>query len=174
MAIALAAEPFGGDGSGRRGGRTTMSMRTGVMAGVMLVAALLGGAALAQGAPPPLPSRAALAAQAAKRFPQPVRAGELAGRTLLQPIEAQPVLGRVETLARAADGGVDAIVRTGTVLGFGGRLVAVPVEAVALLGEYVALTGYTPAQLEGLDAVARPAGLPPGETVGIGLIRPFH
>ena len=42
---------------------------------------------------PPVPDAATLAARAARRFPQPVRVGDLLGRDVLQPIEAQPVLG---------------------------------------------------------------------------------
>ncbi|GAC1347319.1 MAG: hypothetical protein NVSMB18_31950 [Acetobacteraceae bacterium] len=121
------------------------------------------------------PDRATLARAAAQRFPQSVRVGDLIGRQLLQPLESQPVLGRVAGVRRQADGGVDVVVRTGGVLGFGAREVAVPVEAVALLGEHVALMGLTPAELAGLPTLTvaeMPLGA--GDLIRVGLVRPFH
>lgn len=127
-------------------------------------------AAAAQGA------RAALAERAARRLPQPVRAGDLLGRQVLRPIEAQHVLGRVAALVRQPDGAVLVVVNAGGLLGFGTRPVAVPLEAVALLGEHVALMDLTPGQLRALPDF-NPAGtlpVPPGDTLRVGLTRPFH
>jgi hypothetical protein len=130
-----------------------------------------------------------MAGRAADRFPQPVRVGDLPGRFLLQPKESQPVLGRVTGLVRRNDGGTDVIVRIDGALGLtwlglrpvawggvGSRLVAVPVEAVALLGEYVALMGLTPERLRALPTVAAGSAtaIPPDETLRIGIVRPFH
>jgi hypothetical protein len=77
-------------------------------------------------------------------LPQPVRAGDLLGRQLLRPIEAQHVLGRVAALVRQPDGAVLVVVNAGGLLGFGTRPVAVPLEAIALLGEHVALMDLSP------------------------------
>lgn len=130
-----------------------------------------------------------MAGRAANRSPQPVRVGDLAGRFLLQPEESQPVLGRVTGLVRGGDGAVAVTVRLDGALGldwlglrpvawsgFGSRLVAVPVEAVALLGEHVALMGLTPERLRALPTFAPDAGteIPPDETLRIGIVRPFH
>ena len=130
-----------------------------------------------------------MAGRAADRFPQPVRAGDLPGRFLLQPEESQPVLGRVTGLVRRDDGGAAVIVRLDGVLGLnrlglqpvawsgvGSRLVAVPVEAVALLGEYVALMGLTPERLRALPTfvAGSAAAIPTDETLRIGIVRPFH
>ena len=117
-----------------------------------------------------------LAERAARRFPQPVRVGDLIGRQVLEPTEAQPVLGRVAAVARRGDGGLDLIVRFGGVLGIGARPIAVPVEAVALLGEHVAVIDFTPEQLGTFPAVdgAGTGTLPPGDTIRVGLVRPFH
>ncbi len=130
-----------------------------------------------------------MAGRAADRFPQPVRAGDLPGRFLLQPEESQPVLGRVTGLVRRDDGGAALIVRLDGVLGLNrlglqpvawsgveSRLVAVPVEAVALLGEYVALMGLTPERLRALPTfvAGSAAAIPPDETLRIGIVRPFH
>ncbi len=109
------------------------------------------------------------------RFPQPVRVGDLVGRQLLEPTEAQPVLGRVEGVTRAADGTLALVVRVGGVLGVGGHPVAVPVAAVALLGEHVALMDLKPDALRALPtAAANAAQLGPEERIQVGLVRPFH
>ena len=130
-----------------------------------------------------------MAGRASQRFPQPVRVGDLTGRFLLQPEESQPVLGCVTGLARRSDGATDVIIQLDGSLGlgwlglqqvawagFGSRLVAVPVEAVGLLGEYVALMGMTPESLRALPTFApgSATSIPPDETLRIGIVRPFH
>jgi hypothetical protein len=131
--------------------------------------------ALAQ-AVPPLPDAATLAARAAKRFPQPVRVGDLIGRDVLQPLESQPILGRVAEIARRPDGGLDFIIAFGGILGFGARPIAVPADAMALLGEWVAVLDFTPAQLATFPTVdpAALAKLPADTTIRVALTKPFH
>lgn len=140
------------------------------------VLALLSGGAAAQDAAPPPPDAATLAERAAKRFPQPVRVGDLIGRDVLKPTEAQAVLGHVAAVTRRQDGGLDVVVRIGGFLGFGARPVAVPVEAVALLGEYVAVLDFTPEQLGAFptDDGSRSTPLAPDDVIRVGLTRPFH
>ena len=120
-------------------------------------------------APPP-------AGRAAQRFPQPVRVGDLLGKEVLRPVEAQDVLGRVGAIARRPDGAVLIVVRLGGVLGIGARPVAVPVEAVALLGPYLAVMDLSPQQLRALPTYdgAGAQTLPAEETIRVGLTRPFH
>ena len=138
---------------------------------ILLATAALWGTASAQSTP----SLATLQEQAAKRFPQPVRVGDLIGHDVLAPAESQPVLGRVAAVTRRADGGLDVIVRLGGLLGIGARPIAVPVEAVALLGEHVALLGLTPAQLDALPTAPTPsAPLPPDTSIKVALVKPFH
>jgi hypothetical protein len=117
-----------------------------------------------------------LAQQAARRFPQPVIVGTLIGRDVLAPNEAQPILGHVAAVDRRPDGKIDMILRYGGVLGIGSRLIAVPVDAMALLGEYVAVVGYTPAELNRFPPAdpAAEAAVSPGETIRVGLVGPFH
>ncbi|KAA0115635.1 hypothetical protein CIW48_28065 [Methylobacterium sp. P1-11] len=164
---------------------------------VLLTLALVGPGRAQTAGPSPTPDHMPkpgmtapeMAGRAADRFPQPVRAGDLPGRFLLQPEESQPVLGRVTGLVRRNDGGVDVIVRLDGILGLtwlglqpvawsgvGSRLVAVPVEAVALLGEHVALMGLTPERLHALPTFAPNSAtvIPPDETLRIGIVRPFH
>ena len=121
-----------------------------------------------------LPDAAALAAAAARRFPQPVRVGAIVGQDLLQPVEAQPVLGRVAAVRMGGDGRVAVVVRTGGMLGFGGRLVAVPADAVAYLGPQLALMGYTAEQLAGLPTAEDGPALPGDATIRLGIVKPFH
>lgn len=115
-----------------------------------------------------------VAAAPADRFPQPVRAGDLAGRTLIGPVEAQPVLGRVEGVDQAPDGSAALRVRTGGLLPWARRSVDLPLGAVALLGEHVALTGLTRAQYDGLPTAPAATPIDPAALLRIGLARPFH
>ena len=119
--------------------------------------------------------------QAARRFPQPVRVGDLIHRQVLRPVERQTVLGRVEGVARRADGAVLVVVDARNAgwrgaLGLGARPVAVPSDAMALLGEYLALVDLTPDQLRALPTFdpAGTAPVPAGDTIRMGLVRPFH
>lgn len=140
-----------------------------------LLAALLLAAGVPALARPAAPD-ADPGARAARRFPQPVRVGDLIRRRVLRPVERQDVLGRVAGVVRRPDGAILVVVEEGGFLGRGARPVAVPVEAVALLGEHVALMDLTPAQLKALPTF-HPAGataVPLDEMIRIGLVRPFH
>lgn len=142
----------------------------------LLVALVLSSAAAVAQALTPPQGASTRAERAAKRFPQPIRVGDLIGRQVLRPTEAQNVLGRVAAITRRADGGLDVVIRFGGVLGIGARAIVVPVEAVALMGEYVAVMDFTPGQLETF-ATADQAGvvpLPPDEIIRIGIVKPFH
>ena len=131
--------------------------------------------ALAHPALAQTPTRAVMAEHASHRYPQQVRVGDLPGRNLLAPEESQPILGHVVAITRQP-GGIDVLIRTGATLGFGGRTVAVPIEAVALLGEHMALMELTPAQLAALPATdaAAETPLPPDERIRVALVKPFH
>jgi hypothetical protein len=142
---------------------------------LFVMLALSAGGALAQAATPPLPGPT-LAERQARRFPQPVRVGDLVGRDVLKPIEAQPVLGHVAAVVRRGDGGLDVIVRFGGVLGFGARPIAVPMEAMALMGPFMAVMDFTPEQLRTFPT-ADATALPPvaaDETIRVGIVKPFH
>lgn len=138
-------------------------------------------AAIAQTAPTPTPPvqgsplPPGLAEKAARRFPQPVRVGDLIDRAVLEPKESQPVLGRVDALVRRPDGGVDLVMRYGGILGFGTRRITVPTEAMALLGEYVAVMDLTPDELARLPTTPVPTQrLANDDHIRMGLVRPFH
>lgn len=142
---------------------------------------LVGTPTLVQYTSDAMPVAAGQPTLAAQRYPQPVQSGSLLRRQVLRPVEEQNVLGRVARVVRRGDGTVLIVVDTrgtgvGGVLGLGRRMVAVPVAAVSLLGEHVALTGLSPEQLHALPDFA-PAGtqpVPANETIQVGLTRPFH
>src|SRR5258708_13846678 len=115
-----------------------------VSIGCILPALLLtSGRVLAQR---PAPPDADLAAFAARRFPQPVRVGDLNNRTVLQPLESRPVLGRVAQVIRVSNGKEEIVMRYGGLFGFGGRYAAVPIAAMGLLGNELQDPNYPPHQ----------------------------
>ncbi len=141
----------------------------GLLAGLLIPATTL-----AQGAPAPsgaswdLP---ALAAGAARRFPQPVRVGDLADRQVLEPSNHQGVIGRVAGVVRTPGGDLQLVLRYGGVLGQFTREIAVPVEATTLLGPFVQVVGIDESVLRGLPTFdgTGTIALRPEEVVRIGL-----
>lgn len=141
--------------------------------------ALLAGAVQAQspapgGTPPPLGM--SLAQSNAMRFPQPVRAGSLRGRVVLRPVESQAVLGTVRQVVRERDGTLAVVVAFGGFLGWGVRPIAVPADAMVLLGEDMEVVAFTPAQLRNFPTFS-PEGTMPladSDVLRIGLAKPSH
>ncbi len=137
------------------------------------------GAAFAQSPTPggmPPPPGMSLRDSAAMRFPQPVRVGDLIGRTVRRPVRDQQTLGRVRDVVRGPDGRLDMVIRYGGVLGIGGRLIAVPVDAMVLLGDVVEPVAFSPAQLDRFPtfeaAATRP--VPRDSEIEVGLAKPSH
>ena len=95
----------------------------------------------------PPPPGMSLAESAAMRFPQPVRVGDLLGREVLRPVDSQDVLGRVRGLVRDRDGQIMVVLDFGGFLGFGARPIAVPVDAMVLVGQDIEIVAFTPDQL---------------------------
>ena len=151
-------------------------MRTLILCGALVMA---GGAAHAQSTTPggmPPPPGMALAQSAAMRFPQPVRVGDLLGRDVLRPVESQDVLGHVRDVVRDANGQILVVMTFGGFLGFGGRPIAVPVDAMVLLGQDMEVVAFTPDQLRQFPTFA-PAGTTrvAGDTIiKVGLAKPSH
>ena len=71
-----------------------------------------------------------------RRFPQPVRVGDLIGLPVLDGQDS--TIGRIKFVVRTREGKILLIVPYGGVLGLGQRLVPVPIEVVAMLGRQVA------------------------------------
>ena len=90
--------------------------------------------------PPAPPSRpwAELSAEERmeRRFPQPVRVGDLLGLPVLDYDDR--VIARVRSVERTAKGKIHLVVPYGGFLGVGRRSIAVPLEVVAIAGRQLA------------------------------------
>ena len=129
----------------------------------MLLAVLAGQAVRAQSPTPggmPPPPGMSLAQSNAMRFPQPVEVGQLIGRAVLQPVESQTALGHVRSVVQDDKGQVLVVMSFGGFLGFGSRLIAVPIDAMVLLGQDVEVAAFTPPQLCDFPSFT-PAGTTP-------------
>ncbi len=73
----------------------------------------------------------------AKRWPQPVRAGDLLGLPVLDDQDRE--LGRVRQVVRTPDGRIVLVTSSGGWFGFGTRTVGVPIETVAILARQLDL-----------------------------------
>jgi hypothetical protein len=106
-----------------------------------------------------------------RRFPQPVKVGDLIGLPVLDFDDR--TLGYVAGVVRTANGKIRLIVPYGGFLGYGRRPVAVPIEVVAIAGRRIAALDMTRAEFDAAPAWADPASqsLPATETIRIGLYR---
>ena len=123
-----------------------------------------------------LPDANDLAEAAARRFPQPVRVGDLIGRRVLEPLESQPTLGFVRDVVKEPDGTIAVVMDYGGYFGFFSRPISVPVNAMVLLGQSMEVMEYDPAQLDKFPNFD-PAGATPLSTnsiIRVGLGRPSH
>ncbi len=113
---------------------------------------------------------------ASRRFPQPVVVATLLHRAVIEPVESQNSLGRVRSVVRRPDGQVELVMSYGGFLGFFSRPIAVPIDAVTLLGQVVEVMDFTPAQLGRFPtfAAADATPLPPGDIIKVGLAKPPH
>jgi hypothetical protein len=133
----------------------------------------LAGAVAAQQAAPP---GSDLHAFAAKRFPQPVLVGDLIQRTVLEPVESQPVLGHVVNVVRLANQELAIVIKYGGFWGFGGRDIAVPADAMVLLGQQLEVLDFTPQALGTFPTYQAGTGtvLAADEVIHMGLAHPSH
>src|SRR5579862_27654 len=106
-----------------------------------------------------------------RRFPQPVRVGDLIGLPVLD--DRSSTLGFVRQVVRTADGKIELIVAYSRWFGWFGRPVAVPIEVVGIEGRQVASLDMTRGEYataptwQGQDATA----LPDDATIRIALAR---
>jgi hypothetical protein len=106
-----------------------------------------------------------------RRYPQPVRVGDLIGLPVLD--DDDRTLGRVQSVVRTPDGKILLIVPYGGFLGWGRRPVAVPIEVVAIAGRQIAALDMTRAEFAAAPAWSdtHSRALSPGDTIRIGLYR---
>jgi hypothetical protein len=124
----------------------------------------------------PPPPGMSLADSTAMRFPQPVRVGDLLHRLVLQPVESQIILGRVHAVTRDANGNVMVVMNFGGFYGFGGRLIAVPIDAMVLLGQDMEVVAFTPKQLSTFPtySLSDTAVVADDTVLRVGLAKPSH
>jgi hypothetical protein len=122
----------------------------------------------------PAPPGVDLGAFAAKRFPQPVRVGDLIHRTVLEPIDSRRILGHVDQVVRLETG--QAIVMSfGGFLGLGTHKIAVPLDAMVLLGSELEVLDFTPQQLAHFPIYNGSGSvLGTDEIIHMGLAHPSH
>jgi hypothetical protein len=129
--------------------------------------------ALAAGpvAPPQAPAALSPEEKMQRRFPQPVRVGDLIGLPLLDFDDR--ILGYVRAVVRTPAGKIQLIVPYGGFLGWGRHAVAVPIEAVAIAGRRLAALDMTRAEFDAAPAWNDPTSrsLPASEIIRIGLYR---
>ncbi len=92
------------------------------------------------------------------------------------PLESHRVLGRVAGIVRLPDGEVDVVLDYGGLLGFATHPVAVPTDAIALLGADLVMLGYTPGQLDQLPTFSSVGStpVPPDDVIRMALTGPSH
>jgi PRC-barrel domain len=151
------------------------SLRLLLVCGMLAVA----GAAHAQSRTPggmPPPPGMTLAESAAMRFPQPVRVGDLLGRAVLRPVESQEVLGQVRRVVRDRSGLIMVVIDFGGFLSFGSRPIAVPVDAMVLVGQDMEIVAFTPKQLQQFPTFSSSGttDVPDDTIIKVGLAKPSH
>jgi len=106
-----------------------------------------------------------------RRFPQPVRVGDLLGLPLLDWDDS--TLGYVRHVVRTPEGKIQLIVNQGRLFGWGGRLVPVPIEAVAILARQLDLLDISVEEFRAAPAwsAATTQPIPADETIKIALSR---
>lgn len=144
-----------------------------------LILLSMAGSAVAQSTTPggmPPPPGMTLAASAAMRLPQPVRVGDLIHRDVIEPVESQNRLGTVRQVVRGHDGTVAVVINYGGFLGFATRPIAVPIDAMVLLGQDMEVVAYTPRQLKAFPTFAADGTtpVPPDTILKVGLAKPSH
>jgi PRC-barrel domain len=81
-----------------------------------------------------------------RRYPQPARVGDLIGLPLLD--DDDRTLGHIKHVVKTQAGKLQLIVTNGGFLGLGQRLVAVPIEVVAIAGRQLASLDMTRAEFD--------------------------
>lgn len=111
---------------------------------------------LATGTPPPPRSDDTYSPEQKmqRRYPQPVKVGDLIGLPVLD--DDDRTLGRIERVVRTASGKIQLIVPYGGFLGWRSRLVAVPIEVVAIAGRQLAALDMTRAEFDAAPAWSDP------------------
>ena len=97
-------------------------------------------------------------------------------RRVLQPVESQNYLGRVQQVVRDKDAAPKVVIDYGGLLGFGARQIAVPVDAMVLVGQVIKVVANTPKQLAQFPTFTADSSEPVSEDaiIKVGLAKPSH
>lgn len=106
-----------------------------------------------------------------RRFPQPVRVGDLIGLPVLD--NNARTLGYVREVVRTPQNKVELIVSYGGVFGWGARPVAIPIEVVGIEGRQLASLDMPPGEYATAPTwrAADDTVVPHGDTISIALAR---
>ena len=106
-----------------------------------------------------------------RRFPQPVKVGFLIGLPLLDWDDS--TIGYVRHVVRTTEGKIQLIVNRGRLFGWGGPLVQVPIEAVAILARQIDLLDISLEEFRAAPvwSAAATQPIPPDETIKIAISR---
>lgn len=106
-----------------------------------------------------------------RRFPQPVKVGDLIGLPLLDGDDS--TIGYVRHVVRTPEGKIQLIVNQGRLFGWGGRLVQVPIETVAILARQIDLLDISREEFRVAPAwsAAATQPIPPDEMIKIAISR---
>jgi PRC-barrel domain protein len=119
----------------------------------------------------PAPDDDSLEARFNRRFPQKVKVGDLVGLPMLD--DDDVTLGYVRKVVRTPEGKIKLIVSYSRWFGWFGRPVAVPIEAVAILGRQIASIDMPPKEYEAAPTWTdgKDQTLPDNEIIRIALTR---
>jgi hypothetical protein len=106
-----------------------------------------------------------------RRFPQPVRIGDLIGLRVLD--DRDVTIGFVRKVVRTPQGKVQLLVSQGGWFGWGERLVAAPIEVMAIFGRQLASLDMDPKQYTSAPSWVESGGtpIPDDEIIRIALTR---
>jgi hypothetical protein len=109
--------------------------------------------------------------QMRRRFPQPAKAGFLIGLPVLDYDDI--TIGYVRHVVRTSEGKIQLIVNHGRFFGWGGRLVPVPIEVVAILARQIVALEMTREDFATAPvwSEASTRAIPPDETIKIAITR---
>jgi hypothetical protein len=100
--------------------------------------------------PPEQPRQLSPEEKMQRRFPQPARAGDLIGLPLLDDYDR--TIGHIKHVVRTQTGKLQLIVTYGGFLGWRQRLIAVPIEVVAIAGRQLAALDMARAEFDAAPA----------------------
>jgi PRC-barrel domain len=106
-----------------------------------------------------------------RRYPQPVKVGDLIGLPVLD--DRDRTLGNVKSVVRTASGKILLIVPYGGFLGWRQRMVAVPIEVVGIAGRQLAALDMPRSEFDAAPAWNDPQSQPIAshEVIRVGLYR---